>query len=1103
MNRLVGVLLALIVLAGTGAYLGGDSARGAVDASESAEELDPGILRWLLRSRWWRQTPDQPAAPTLSDISYDSLTVSWTGPESAVFEIVDYDVQYRTADASGFVDWGHDGTATEATITGLAEDTEYRVRVRAVSDAGEGDWSETVGVTTLVRPPEFVEGESAEREVQENAAPGAAVGEPVTATVSRGAPRYSLEGPDAFAFVIDASSGQLLTRQGITYNHEARDSYAVEVEARDARGGTGRIAVRIEVLDVEEPPGKPGAPTVTAFGSTGLQVTWTVPTNEGPELSGYDVEYRARGTEAYLDAEHEETATRATITGLARATLYEVRVRAVNDEGTGAWSDTAQGRTPSAGGGGGGGGTSPPPPPPPPQNAAPIFTGARSFSVSENTLSVGRVMATDPDNGDSISGYAITGGADRSRFSIDATGNLRFTTARDFENPTDIFNASPRNAPRNNAYVLVVTATGGAGSRARTASRTITVAVSDTTERPATPAAPTIWSASSDSLTARWTVPANAGPLVRDYDVQYRVGNSGNFDDWEHGGAGTVATITGLAPSTSYQIQVLARSDEGESLWSLAGEGMTVDTVPTVLRVGLVSDAGPDATYKLGDKIQVAVTFSEAVTVDATGGTPQIGLTIGTGSARQAAYLRGSDRTVLVFDYEVAATDADTDGASIGANALTKNSGTIKKEDSSVDANLAHGALADQSGHAVDGSSSSTTRPSSVVETFAFDQSSRHVDDLQACAYFRPDTETCEFARLPYLGANTNRPTLNDVMTRVLVSHRWMGDNFRTMLARMPPETLLLFRSITVVVIASDIRPAYYSAAYGAIYLDAAYLALTAEQQASITDKEDYRSGFGSDLQFRMPWRMVRDNRWILAHRDADRSRRIEDLTSFLGFLLFHELAHAADYMPVGEIAGLSLGQKPYQVSDARLSRSVSSAYPLTSDVMKGLAKVSFHGTDSTATQRALEPDDLIGEFPPDGATEYYAYSTVREDFATLFENIMTRFAFGITADVGITDVPASGERSDGVVAWGQRGRITDTAVINRVRAAVRGVYASDTAIRDAVEAYLNGLPAPKPLRAGETWGENVVLDVPAGQTVQGASEEALKDDLLRRRSIY
>ena len=327
------------------------------NAADSADEvattgLDDGLLRWLLQSRWWHGTPGQPSPPTVSDISHDSLTVSWTAPESAVFEIVDYDVQYRAAGASGFADWDHDGTATQATITDLAEVTEYQVRVRAVSEVGEGDWSAIASGTTLVAPPEFREGASTTRELNENTPPGEPVGEPITATVGRGAPRYSLEAADADAFAINAASGQLLTRQGIKYDHEARDSYAVEVQAEDVRGGTARIAVRIDVLDVEEPPGKPGAPSVSAFGSTGLRVTWTAPSNEGPEISGYDVEYRARGTEAFLDAEHEGAATRATITGLARQTPYEVRVRAVNDEGTGAWSDTAQGRTLGSGGGG-------------------------------------------------------------------------------------------------------------------------------------------------------------------------------------------------------------------------------------------------------------------------------------------------------------------------------------------------------------------------------------------------------------------------------------------------------------------------------------------------------------------------------------------------------------------------------------------------------------------------------------------------------------------------------------------------------------------------------------------------------------------------------
>ena len=219
---------------------------------------------------------------------------------------------------------------------------------------------------------------------------------------------------------------------------------------------------------------------------------------------------------------------------------------------------------------------------------------------------------------------------------------------------------------------------------------------------------------------------------------------------------------------------------------------------------------------------------------------------------------------------------------------------------------------------------------------------------------------------------------------------------------------------------------------------------------------------------------MVRDNRWILAYRDADGSRRIEDLTHFLAILLFHELAHAVDYMPSGEIAGLSLDQKPYQVVDARLSRSVLNAYPLASQVMKDLAKVSFHGTGSTATQRALEPDDLIDEFAPDGATQYYSYSTVREDFATLFDNVMMRFTFGIARDVGITDVPASGVRSDawwpGDSAAGSRTRRLLTAFALRCGGSTQTTRLSATSLKRIWTACRHRSPCGQARPGAQMW---------------------------------
>jgi ribosomal protein S9 len=76
-------------------------------------------------------------------------------------------------------------------------------------------------------------------------------------------------------------------------------------------------------------------------------------------------------------------------------------------------------------------------------NEAPVITSngggaAGSISVAENTTAVTTVAATDVDAGQTKT-YSISGGADSARFSIVAgTGVLTFTTAPNYEVPTDV-----------------------------------------------------------------------------------------------------------------------------------------------------------------------------------------------------------------------------------------------------------------------------------------------------------------------------------------------------------------------------------------------------------------------------------------------------------------------------------------------------------------------------------------------------------------------------------------------------------------------------------------------------------------------------------------
>ena len=101
---------------------------------------------------------------------------------------------------------------------------------------------------------------------------------------------------------------------------------------------------------------------------------------------------------------------------------------------------------------------------------------------------------------------------------------------------------------------------------------------------PDTPDPPTVTTDSATSLTATWIEPS-AMPPVTDYDVQYRIGSSGDFTNWPHTGVALTATIADLTEGTAYEVQVRAVNTEGTSGWSSSGSGTPVappNNPPTV-----------------------------------------------------------------------------------------------------------------------------------------------------------------------------------------------------------------------------------------------------------------------------------------------------------------------------------------------------------------------------------------------------------------------------------------------------------------------------------------------------------------------------------------
>ena len=124
---------------------------------------------------------------------------------------------------------------------------------------------------------------------------------------------------------------------------------------------------------------------------------------------------------------------------------------------------------------------------------------------------------------------------------------------------------------------------------------------------------------------------------------------------------------------------------------------------PAATGVAVTSDAGSDATYALGEKVRVTVTFSEAVDVDTAGGTPHLTIDLDPADwgAKAAAYESGSGTKALVFAHEVVEPNVSTGGVAVVADTLALNGGTIRSA-AGADAALAHEGLDHDPAHKVD-----------------------------------------------------------------------------------------------------------------------------------------------------------------------------------------------------------------------------------------------------------------------------------------------------------------------------------------------------------------------------------------------------------------
>ncbi len=207
-------------------------------------------------------------------------------------------------------------------------------------------WGDITSVKlTINNAPDFGE-PILTRSVFENTPADEDVGEPFVAEDADGDEvTYSLEGQDKDNFTIDPSTGQIKTRAALDY--EMQTTHSVRVKADDGRsGGATRIAVTIEVVNVDEPRDPLAKPSVIAprYWTGGLVARWRVRSTGGDEITAFEVEYR-RGTSGSW-TRHPDTGLDPfrLIESLRSGAEYQVRVRMVTTGVTTDWSEPGTGR---------------------------------------------------------------------------------------------------------------------------------------------------------------------------------------------------------------------------------------------------------------------------------------------------------------------------------------------------------------------------------------------------------------------------------------------------------------------------------------------------------------------------------------------------------------------------------------------------------------------------------------------------------------------------------------------------------------------------------------------------------------------------------------
>ena len=193
---------------------------------------------------------------------------------------------------------------------------------------------------------------------------------------------------------------------------------------------------------------------------------------------------------------------------------------------------------------------------------------------------------------------------------------------------------------------------------------------------------------SSGYLEGAFTVPDEAGAGASGTIEIHLIPPSSSCGGTGTGTGCSVGSTVGSVNRSTNKLCIAV--DRSGTIAHPCSSGQTQAVAPTVEGTPELSASGSDGSWAPGQTVAATVTFSEAVTVDTSSGTPAITLTLGGTLEQSASYTRGSGTKALVFVYTLIESDGSHTAMGVKPDSLALNGGSITSEASGADADLGH-----------------------------------------------------------------------------------------------------------------------------------------------------------------------------------------------------------------------------------------------------------------------------------------------------------------------------------------------------------------------------------------------------------------------------